>query len=98
MKFENAGRKEITIFVGHDHSNQPMHTITLHPGESEIRHMDGTVMTITIRGGLLYSGEDKEFTTGQLGVMRENLEQALLKVRSKDARKQIEDVIDILGY
>jgi hypothetical protein len=71
----------------------------IEPRETAERKLNGVPdsFLVNVNGGTLYGGQAKEFSTGQLRHMREALEEALLKVRSQDAREKIEDVIDRIG-
>lgn len=100
MKFANEGRKEVTFAVVFDGTNQPLQHQTVYPGQTVEFKMGANAdeSVITVRGGLLYSGEDKEFNSLELQSMRRKLEQALLKVRSEEGKNLIEEVIYQLGY
>lgn len=100
MKFVNDCRGEITIYISHEFSNQPEHTVVLKPHENaeRVSHMNTDIMTVHVVGGGLYSGEDKSFTSLQLQRMHEGLDEALNHVRSKEARDSIEEVIEMIGW
>jgi hypothetical protein len=100
MKVTSEMRKEITFTVGHSRSNQALHERTLRPNEStDIKiGFNCEDMEMVIRGGLLFSGEDKSFTTADLRSLKGKLESAKTLVRSPTARDMIDDVIDRLGF
>lgn len=100
MKVISEMRKEITFTIGHERANQPAHERTLRNNEETDVQMGFNCdeMVMTIRGGLLYSGEDKSFTTGELRSLKAKLESAKTLIRSPVARDMIDDVIDKLGF
>lgn len=100
MKFTNEGRKPVTFAVVYEGSNDPFQHQTVYPGKTVAFTIgdNANAAEITVTGGLLFSGESKEFNDLELRSMRNNLEQALLKVRSGEAKEAIEDVIYKLGY